>query len=138
MRRRRQLSLVHLGGHSLVLSRRRSVPCAREADDGSALPAMFYRSRYVRASWVIHPATPAEETHGLSRNTGEAGTRARPTTNGHVVGVEHDGDAWEAYVPDPHGCVAAGTTREAVESRIREAARGPFAAPPRDGLCVLG
>ncbi len=40
---------------------------------------------------------------------------------GYAVVIEHEGDAWGAYVPDLPGCVATGTDREEVERRIREA-----------------
>jgi predicted RNase H-like HicB family nuclease len=40
---------------------------------------------------------------------------------GYAVVIEHEGDAWGAYVPDLPGCVATGRTREEVERRIREA-----------------
>jgi predicted RNase H-like HicB family nuclease len=40
---------------------------------------------------------------------------------GYAVVIEHEGDAWGAYVPDLPGCVATGRSREEVERRIREA-----------------
>ena len=40
---------------------------------------------------------------------------------GYSVVIEHEGDAWGAYVPDLPGCVATGPSRQEVESRIREA-----------------
>ena len=40
---------------------------------------------------------------------------------GYAVVIEHEGDAWGAYVPDLPGCVAAGSSREEVERLIREA-----------------
>jgi len=40
---------------------------------------------------------------------------------GYAVVIEHEGDAWGAYVPDLPGCVATGSSREEVERRIREA-----------------
>ncbi|MGH9115059.1 MAG: type II toxin-antitoxin system HicB family antitoxin [Acidimicrobiales bacterium] len=40
---------------------------------------------------------------------------------GYAVVIEHEGDAWGAYVPDLPGCVATGANREEVERRIREA-----------------
>ncbi|MGH9056182.1 MAG: type II toxin-antitoxin system HicB family antitoxin [Acidimicrobiales bacterium] len=40
---------------------------------------------------------------------------------GYAVVIEHEGEAWGAYVPDLPGCVATGTNREEVERRIREA-----------------
>ncbi|HVX23122.1 MAG TPA: type II toxin-antitoxin system HicB family antitoxin [Acidimicrobiales bacterium] len=40
---------------------------------------------------------------------------------GYPVVIEHEGDAWGAYVPDLPGCVATGTSRQEVEARIREA-----------------
>ena len=36
---------------------------------------------------------------------------------GYSVVIEHEGDAWGAYVPDLPGCVAAGSSRQEVESR---------------------
>ena len=41
--------------------------------------------------------------------------------NGYAVVIEHEGDAWGAYVPDLPGCVATGASRAEVERRIREA-----------------
>lgn len=40
---------------------------------------------------------------------------------GYAVVIEHEGDAWGAYVPDLPGCVAAGSSRAEVEQLIREA-----------------
>ena len=40
---------------------------------------------------------------------------------GYAVVIEHEGDAWGAYVPDLPGCVAAGSSREEVEQLIRKA-----------------
>lgn len=40
---------------------------------------------------------------------------------GYAVIIEHEGDAWGAYVPDLPGCVATGKSRAEVERRIREA-----------------
>ena len=40
---------------------------------------------------------------------------------GYAVVIEHEGDAWGAYVPDLPGCVAAGGSRAEVERLIREA-----------------
>ncbi len=40
---------------------------------------------------------------------------------GYSVVIEHEGDAWGAYVPDFPGCVATGSSRKEVELRIREA-----------------
>ena len=40
---------------------------------------------------------------------------------GYAVVIEHEGEAWGAYVPDLPGCVAAGSSREEVEQLIREA-----------------
>jgi predicted RNase H-like HicB family nuclease len=40
---------------------------------------------------------------------------------GYAVVIEHEGDAWGAYVPDLPGCVAAGSSRDEVEQLIREA-----------------
>jgi predicted RNase H-like HicB family nuclease len=40
---------------------------------------------------------------------------------GYSVVIEHEGDAWGAYVPDLPGCVAVGSSRQEVESLIREA-----------------
>jgi predicted RNase H-like HicB family nuclease len=40
---------------------------------------------------------------------------------GYSVVIEHEGDAWGAYVPDLPGCVATGSSRQEVEVRIREA-----------------
>ena len=39
----------------------------------------------------------------------------------YVVVIEHEGDAWGAYVPDLPGCVAAGGSRDEVETLIAEA-----------------
>jgi predicted RNase H-like HicB family nuclease len=39
----------------------------------------------------------------------------------YVVVYEKAPSNWAAYVPDPPGCIAAGDTREEVESLIREA-----------------
>jgi predicted RNase H-like HicB family nuclease len=41
--------------------------------------------------------------------------------SGFAVVIEHEGDAWGAYVPDLPGCVATGSSREQEEQRIREA-----------------
>lgn len=41
--------------------------------------------------------------------------------SGYAVVIEHEGDAWGAYVPDLPGCVATGGSREEVERRIRDA-----------------
>jgi predicted RNase H-like HicB family nuclease len=41
--------------------------------------------------------------------------------NGYAVVIEHEEDAWGAYVPDLPGCVAVGSTRAEVEQLIREA-----------------
>jgi predicted RNase H-like HicB family nuclease len=39
----------------------------------------------------------------------------------YVVVIEHEDDAWGAYVPDLPGCVAVGGSREEVEKLIAEA-----------------
>ena len=39
----------------------------------------------------------------------------------YVVVIEQEGDAWGAYVPDLPGCVAAGRSRDEVETLIAEA-----------------
>jgi predicted RNase H-like HicB family nuclease len=39
----------------------------------------------------------------------------------YVVVYERTANGWSAYVPDLPGCVAAGDTREEVETLIREA-----------------
>jgi predicted RNase H-like HicB family nuclease len=51
----------------------------------------------------------------------ETGSSERTAVTGYAVVIEHEGDAWGAYVPDLPGCVATGRTREEVERRIREA-----------------
>ena len=40
---------------------------------------------------------------------------------GYAVVIEHEGNAWGAYVPDLPGCVAAGASRAEVERLIRDA-----------------
>ena len=40
---------------------------------------------------------------------------------GYPVVIEHEGDAWGAYVPDLPGCAATARSRAEVERRIREA-----------------
>lgn len=52
------------------------------------------------------------------------GRPGRPEGTGvteYVVIIEHEGDAWGAYVPDLPGCVAVGESREDVEKLIAEA-----------------
>jgi len=39
----------------------------------------------------------------------------------YVVVIEQEGGAWGAYVPDLPGCVAAGGSRDEVETLIAEA-----------------
>lgn len=39
----------------------------------------------------------------------------------YVVVIEHEDEAWGAYVPDLPGCVAVGQSREEVERLIAEA-----------------
>ncbi|MGO9657612.1 MAG: type II toxin-antitoxin system HicB family antitoxin [Acidimicrobiales bacterium] len=39
----------------------------------------------------------------------------------YLVVIEGERDTWSAYVPDPPGCVSAGSGREEVEQLIREA-----------------
>jgi predicted RNase H-like HicB family nuclease len=41
--------------------------------------------------------------------------------NEYLVVIEGGGDTWSAYVPDLPGCVSAGSSRQEVEQRIREA-----------------
>ena len=38
-----------------------------------------------------------------------------------IVVYERTDNGWSAYVPDLHGCVAAGDTREEVKGLVREA-----------------
>ena len=51
--------------------------------------------------------------------------RLRPDTGAVVTDylaiIEHEGDAWGAYVPDLPGCVAVGETSSEVEGLIAEA-----------------
>lgn len=40
---------------------------------------------------------------------------------GYAVIIEGDGDSYSAYVPELPGCIATGSSREQVETRIRSA-----------------
>ncbi len=54
----------------------------------------------------------------------------------YLVVLEHEGNAWGAYVPDLPGCVAAGESREEVERLIREAIAFHIEGMREDGLPV--
>ena len=54
------------------------------------------------------------------RQAGKSGRQSRIVTE-YVVVIEQEGDAWGAYVPDLPGCVAAGGSRDEVETLIAEA-----------------
>jgi predicted RNase H-like HicB family nuclease len=53
-----------------------------------------------------------------------------------AVVIEPAGNNYSAYVPDLPGCVATGSTVEAVEQEIREAIRFHISGLREDGLPV--
>ena len=54
----------------------------------------------------------------------------------YAVVIEKAGSNYSAYVPDLPGCVATGSTVEAVEAEIREAIRFHLEGMKEDGLPV--
>lgn len=54
----------------------------------------------------------------------------------YAVVIEKAGANWSAYVPDPRGCVATGSTVELTEAEIREAIRFHLDGLAEDGLPV--
>jgi predicted RNase H-like HicB family nuclease len=54
----------------------------------------------------------------------------------YVVVYERTANGWSAYVPDLPGCVAAGDTREEVETLIREAISMHIEALREEGVTV--
>ena len=54
----------------------------------------------------------------------------------YAVVYERSGTGYAAYIPDLPGCVATGSTRSAVERRIRSAVRLHLKAVREDGQAV--
>jgi predicted RNase H-like HicB family nuclease len=54
----------------------------------------------------------------------------------YAVVIEKAGDNFSAYVPDLPGCVATGTSVEAIEHEIRDAIRFHIAGLNEDGLAI--
>jgi predicted RNase H-like HicB family nuclease len=52
----------------------------------------------------------------------------------YAVVIEKAGDNYSGYVPDLPGCIATGTTVEAVEAELREAIRFHLDGLREDGL----
>jgi predicted RNase H-like HicB family nuclease/predicted RNA binding protein YcfA (HicA-like mRNA interferase family) len=76
-----------------------------------------------RHGTVTVAGKPSDECPGvlwLRYGGRPAGPEGNSVTE-YVVVIEHEGDAWGAYVPDLPGCVAVGDSREEVEKLIAEA-----------------